>query len=74
MRLRGILPRKHFLFARLWDKQSQSAEQLPRVDAHFILGMTYREIAKAEGMDKSAVRGSVLIGIAKMKKYLQKNL
>ena len=31
MRLRGILPRKRFLFARLWDKQSQGAERLPRV-------------------------------------------
>ena len=43
------------------------------VDAHFILGMTYREIAKAEGVDKSAVRRSVLSGIAQMKKYLRKN-
>jgi len=25
------------------------------VDAHFILGMAYREIAQAEGVDKSAV-------------------
>lgn len=29
--LRGILPRKRFLFARLWDKLSQGAERLPRV-------------------------------------------
>ncbi len=31
MRLRGILPRRRFLFARLWDKQSQGAGRLPRV-------------------------------------------
>ncbi len=43
------------------------------MDAHFILGMTYREIAQAEGVDKSAVRRSVLSGIAQMKKYLRKN-
>ena len=62
-------------FCRLWNALNSLPEtQGRRVDAHFILGMTYREIAKAEGVDKSAVRGSVLIGIAKMKKYLQKNL
>ena len=44
-----------------------------RVDAHFILGMTYREIAQAEGVDKSSVRESVLGGLKSMKKYLQKN-
>ena len=34
---------------------------------------TYREIARAEGVDKSAVRRSVLSGIAQMKKYFRKN-
>ena len=43
------------------------------LDAHFILGMTYREIAQAEGVDKSSVRESVLGGLKSMKKYLQKN-
>ena len=62
-------------FIHLWNALNSLPEtQGRRVDAHFILGMTYREIAKAEGVDKSAVRGSVLIGITKMKKYLQKNL
>ena len=31
MRLRGILPRKRFLYAQLWDKLSQGAGRLPRV-------------------------------------------
>ena len=45
-----------------------------RVDAHLILGKSYREIARDEGVDKSAVRNSVLCGIEAMKKYLRKNL
>lgn len=61
-------------FCRLWNALNSLPEtQGRRVDAHFILGMTYREIAKAEGVDKSAVRRSVLSGIAQMKKYLRKN-
>ena len=61
-------------FCRLWNALNSLPEtQGRRVDAHFILGMTYREIAQAEGVDKSAVRRSVLSGIAQMKKYLQKN-
>ena len=42
--------------------------------AHLILGKSYREIARDEGVDKSAVRNSVLCGIEAMKKYLRKNL
>ncbi len=61
-------------FCRLWNALNSLPEiQGRRVDAHFILGMTYREIAQAEGVDKSAVRRSVLSGIAQMKKYLRKN-
>ncbi|MBR5390569.1 MAG: sigma-70 family RNA polymerase sigma factor [Clostridia bacterium] len=45
-----------------------------RVDAHIILGLSYREIAVAEGVDKRVVRRSVLKGLRQMKKYLQKNL
>ena len=44
-----------------------------RVDAHLILGKSYREIAREEGVDKSAVRCSVLCGIKRMKKYLREN-
>ena len=61
-------------FCRLWNALNSLPEtQGRRVDAHFILGMTYREIAQAEGVDKSAVRRSVLSGITQMKKYFRKN-
>lgn len=63
------------LFYRLWNAlNSLPKTQGRRVDAHIILGMSYREIARAEGVDKSAVRRSVLSGIVQMKKYLRKNL
>ena len=45
-----------------------------RVDACVILGRSYREVARAEGVDKSAVRRSVQRGIEQMKKYLKENL
>ena len=43
-----------------------------RVDAHLILGKSYRQIAHEEGVDKSAVRCSVESGIKRMKKYLKR--
>ena len=59
-------------FCDLWNALNTLPEtQGRRVDAHFILGMTYREIAQAEGVDKSSVRESVLGGLKSMKKYLQ---
>ena len=62
------------LFYHLWNALNTLPEvQGRRVDAHVILGKTYREIAQAEGVDKSSVRGSVLCGLAHMKEYLQKN-
>ena len=63
------------LFYHLWNALNTLPEiQGRRVDAHFILGMSYREIAQAEGVDKSAVRSSVLCGLESMKKYLRKNM
>ncbi len=60
-------------FFLLWNALNSLPEiQGRRVDAHFILGMTYREIAQAEGVDKSALRCSVLCGLANMRKYLKK--
>ena len=62
-------------FYHLWNALNSLPEiQGRRVDAHLILGKSYREIARAEGVDKSAVRHSVLCGIEAMKKYLRKNL
>ena len=61
-------------FCRLWNALNSLPEiQGRRVDAHFILGMSLPEVAQAEGVDKSAVRESVLGGLESMKKYLQKN-
>ena len=63
------------LFYHLWNALNTLPEvQGRRVDAHFIRGMTYREIAQAEGVDKSAVRSSVLCGLESMRKYLKKVL
>ena len=62
------------LFIRLWNALNSLPEiQGRRVDAHLILGKSYRQIAREEGVDKSAVRCSVKCGIERMKKYLQEN-
>ncbi len=68
-----LLERKE-LFFRLWNALNSLPEiQGRRVDAHLILGKSYRQIAREEGVDKSAVRCSVKCGIERMKKYLQEN-
>lgn len=62
-------------FIRLWNALNSLPEiQGRRVDAHLILGKSYRQIAREEGVDKSAVRCSVKCGIERMKKYLRKNI
>ena len=45
-----------------------------RVDACVILGKSYSDIARAEGVHESAVRRSVERGLKKMKQYLKKCL
>ena len=68
-----LMDRKE-LFFRLWNALNSLPEiQGRRVDAHLILGKSYRQIAREEGVDKSAVRCSVKCGIERMKKYLRKN-
>lgn len=62
-------------FFLLWNALNSLPEiQGRRVDAHLILGKSYRQIAREEGVDKSAVRCSVESGIKRMKKYLRENL
>ena len=62
-------------FCALWNALNTLPEiQGRRVDAHLILGKTYREIAREEGTDKSVVRRPVLRGLETIKKYLRKNL
>ena len=62
------------LFVRLWNALNSLPEiQGRRVDAHLILGMSFRQIARKEGVSKSSVRDSVHCGLESMKKYLRKN-
>ncbi len=57
------------LFYRLWNALNALPEtQGRRVDAHIILRMSYREIARAEGVNWSSVRESVREGLAAMRK------
>lgn len=41
-----------------------------RIDAHYILGKSYKQIANEEGVDESAVRASVKRGLQAMRRYL----
>ena len=69
-----LLDRKEMFF-RLWNALNSLLEiQGRRVDAHLILGKSYRQIAREQGVDKSVVRRSVKRGMAAMKKYLKKVL
>ena len=69
-----LLDRKE-LFFRLWNALNSLPEvQGVRVEAHLILGKSYRQIAREQGVDKSAVRHSVKSGKAAMRKYLKKFL
>lgn len=62
-------------FCVLWNALNSLPEiQGRRVEAHIILGKSYREIALEESVDKSAVRKSVQAGLRSMKKYLRKFL
>ena len=42
-----------------------------RVDAHYLLGMSRKEIAKAEDVSESAVNVAIEKGLAAIKKYLR---
>ncbi|MDN0033963.1 sigma-70 family RNA polymerase sigma factor [Oscillibacter valericigenes] len=61
-------------FCHLWNALNTLPEvQGRRVDTCVILGKSYREVAKVEGVDKSAIRRSVQCGLEAMKKYLKRN-
>ena len=63
------------LFVHLWNALNSLPEvQGVRVEAHLILGKSYRQIAREQGVDKSVVRRSVKRGMAAMNKYLKKVL
>ena len=52
--------------------KSLPAIQARRVEAHFLLGMSQRKIAAAEGVSEVAVHNSIEKGLAAMKKVLKK--
>lgn len=59
-------------FCLLWNALNSLPEaQGRRVDACVILGMSYRELAEAEGSDVSTIRKAVKRGLRGMKKYLK---
>lgn len=69
-----LLERKE-LFIHLWNALNTLPElQGRRVDACIICGMSYRAVARAEGVDKSSVRESVRTGLKHMRDYLKKVL
>ena len=62
-------------FCHLWNALNSLPEiQGRRVDACVILGKSYCEVAKAEGVNESAVRRSVERGLKQMKKHLKDTL
>jgi RNA polymerase sigma-70 factor (ECF subfamily) len=44
-----------------------------RIEAHYLLGVSQRDIAQAEGVVKSSVSESIKKGLAAMRKYLKEN-
>ena len=69
-----LLERKETFIALCHALNSLPEAQGRRVEACVILGKSYREVAKDEGVDKSTVRESVQAGLENMKKYLKKYL
>ena len=58
----------HAAISSLPDKQAK------RIYAHFILGMTKKDIARAEGVDEKVVRVAIERGLKNLEKYLKKFL
>jgi len=56
----------HAAISSLPDKQAK------RIYAHFILGMTKKDIARAEGVDEKVVRVAIERGLKNLEKYLKK--
>lgn len=58
----------HAAISSLPDKQAK------RIYAHFILGMTKKDIARVEGVDEKVVRVAIERGLKNLEKYLKKFL
>lgn len=64
---------RKLMFCRLCNALNSLPEtQGRRIEAHFTLGMSFRAIAEAEGVDESAVRASVKRGLRSMEKLMEK--
>lgn len=64
-------------YKRLFCRLCRALNSLPeaqgkRIEAHYILGMSVTEIAKAEGVGESAVRDAINRGLRNMKNFLKK--
>ena len=44
-----------------------------RIEAHYLLGISQRDIAEAEGVTKGSVNESIKKGLAAMRKFLKEN-
>ena len=69
-------PEAIFAMKERYCQLCQALNSLPeaqgrRVEAHYILGKSRKEIAKAEGVSEEAVNKSITKGLAVMKKYFQ---
>lgn len=60
-----IMQELHAAIASLPDKQAK------RIYAHFILGMSKTDIARAEGVNEKVVRLGIERGLRNMEKYLK---
>lgn len=67
-----LLERKELFCCLCAAFNSLSEMQGCRVDACVILGKSYREVAMAEGVSKTAVQESVQSGLAAMRKIMKK--
>jgi RNA polymerase sigma-70 factor (ECF subfamily) len=45
-----------------------------RIDAHYLLGQSRKDIAEAEGVSQKAVGKAIQRGLEAMRKYFQENL
>ena len=71
-------PEKIFAAMEQHCRLCQALNSLPekqgrRIEAHFLLGKSRKEIAEAEGVSESSVNESIERGIRAMKKYFSKS-
>ena len=61
--------------AEIWEQRSKlPVKQRQRIYAHFFLGMSKADIAKAEGTHKSRITRSIEAGLRSLEKYFKEIL